>query len=868
MKRIRRPDIRLEFVTDENIFTLRYSNAVEVTGEQVGNKVLGFQTKNAMSDDSATFVITLAGDTNWDKALMINDIVKIYINPNPADDKEGLVLVGMISQVSKIGSYSNDQTTYRITGQAFSKPFIKFGLGVIQEVQAVLPATGWLVDGEKIKFSGSNASQIMKEVLDYFIPFMRYKYDDGKGNHNKTISDHFAWDGLDSWTAFENLKDTTQLTNFDGSLKQMMDMITAKPFNELFFRNGQDKNADKTQLVMRKTPFNESQWKALDYETVSSEDFVEEDVGKSDVETYSIFTVTTPQMLKTMEADVFSKPQYHKELVDRYGYSKLEVENMYIPIEENSSTEDDNNDAGDEQESYDKVMKDLKKEGKDKVSKAKNKWVKKLASKYKGLTKENAQEIVDKFSKDGKLSEEDYKKIIDKRDAGAQKGTYDKVLKDLKNQGQQEVNAKQEGWAKILSSRYHDLTKDQAKKLVAEFSKTGSISESKYKEVTGRSAESDQQIDNRPIATVPKLKEKLKKHFPDNKSFEGEDGKKNKKKAIDDLANNFRFGSKADAEKLVEKYMEYKGTPPDDQIYKDYIKALEEISNASADVGADATDSPMLIFSKMLYNWYYNNPNFYSGDIIVLGHHKYDLGKRLFVKDEQRNDVWEFYIESVEHKFDYKQGYYTTIGVTRGLKEAEVPDGSPVRFAPPWGQSSDFIGGLLGEKSLADMKSEAIAEKNKGKDGGGDDEGGDASGGESLKKLEKYKGDLPKWDKKTYPGNPQVGGLVGECTWYVYNRRKQFGLSCGAWGDAHNYDNAARAQGIGVGTTPKRGAILNWEAYKSGDHGTGHVAFVEGVSKDGKTIHISEYNYSAYHTYGERTLKVSSLPKGNYHFIY
>lgn len=211
----------------------------------------------------------------------------------------------------------------------------------------------------------------------------------------------------------------------------MMDMITAKPFNELFFRNGQDKNADKTQLVMRKTPFNESQWKALDYETVSSEDFVEEDVGKSDVETYSIFTVTTPQMLKTMEADVFSKPQYHKELVDRYGYSKLEVENMYIPIEENSSTEDDNNDAGDEQESYDKVMKDLKKEGKDKVSKAKINGLK-LASKYKGLTKENAQEIVDKFSKDGKLSEEDYKKIIDKRDAGAQKGTYDKVLKDLK----------------------------------------------------------------------------------------------------------------------------------------------------------------------------------------------------------------------------------------------------------------------------------------------------------------------------------------------------------------------------------------------------------------------------------------------------
>ena len=134
MRRIRRPEIRVDFITDENIFTLRYNNAVEVSGEQIGNKVIGFQTKNAMSDDSATFVLTLAGDTNWDKALMINDIVKIYITPSTKDDKEGLILVGMISQVSKVGSYGNDQVSYRITGQAFSKPFIKFGLGIIQAV--------------------------------------------------------------------------------------------------------------------------------------------------------------------------------------------------------------------------------------------------------------------------------------------------------------------------------------------------------------------------------------------------------------------------------------------------------------------------------------------------------------------------------------------------------------------------------------------------------------------------------------------------------------------------------------------------------------------------------------------------------------
>nr|DAN11119.1 MAG TPA: Surface antigen [Herelleviridae sp.] len=870
MHRKRYPEIRVDFITDDNIFTLRYNDMKQVTGEQIGNKILAFQTKNSMSDDSAIFSITVAGDTFWDKLLMVNDIIKIYVNPNPADDNEGLVLVGMVSQVTKLGAYANNQTSYKIVGQSFSKPFMKFGLGVIQEVQAVLPSTGWLVDGDRIAFTGKTASQIMEGVLNTFIPYMKYKYDDGTGNHNKTISDHFVWDDLQSWDSFENLKDPTQLTNFDGSFKQMMDLITAKPFNELFFRN--DDKSNRTRLVMRKTPFNETEWKSLDYETVTSQDFVEENIGKNDAETYSIFTVTTPQMFKDIKADVFSKPQYHKELVDRYGYTKLEVENMYAPIESGTtSTEDSDNetrDAGDEQESYDKVIGDLKKEGQRKVSKDKNGWTSKLASKYKGLTKGEAKKLVDEFVKNGKVSKDKYKKIVQDGDSGEQLGTYNKIVNDLNNQGQELVLQGQDDWATKLSGKYKELTKDQATKIVKEFADKGDVSQAKYQEITGRNPENEGQQDNRPVATVASLKDTLKGIYKTNKDFDGEKGKQNKKEAIKQLSEKYRFGSKQQATRLVDEYIKYKGEIPNDDPYKRYINALSEISNVASDTGADATDNPMLIFSKMLYNWYYNNPNFFSGDIMVLGHHKYDIGKRLFVEDKQRNDVYEFYIESVEHNFNYTQGYYTTIGVTRGLKEAVIPEGSPQRFAPPWGQSSDFVGGLLGEKTLSDMKKEAVAEKEKNKGGSSGDSDFEGGGG-SLKALEKYKGKLPKHN----PGFVQPGNYhyKYQCTWYAYNRRAELGVPIPKqlWGDAAEWISASRSVGYKTGKTPKRGACAIWQrGVKGGSAQYGHVAIVEDVAKDGKSFKLSEHNYTIPNGYGERVISMSSPEGKNVEFIY
>ena len=164
------------------------------------------------------------------------------------------------------------------------------------------------------------------------------------------------------------------------------------------------------------------------------------------------------------------------------------------------------------------------------------------------------------------------------------------------------------------------------------------------------------------------------------------------------------------------------------------------------------------------------------------------------------------------------------------------------------------------EQGYKDYQENMIS--NNGSDG---EEDGDATGGASLDSLKKYKGKLPKYNNKNYPGNPNPHG---QCTWYVYNRRKQFGLKVSGWGDAHLYDQGARSAGLTVGNTPKQGAIVNWEAFtKGGPTKYGHVAFVESVSKDGKSFHISEYNWTPL-SYGERTVRVSDYPKGTMHFIY
>ncbi|GGO86935.1 hypothetical protein GCM10011584_10340 [Nocardioides phosphati] len=110
-----------------------------------------------------------------------------------------------------------------------------------------------------------------------------------------------------------------------------------------------------------------------------------------------------------------------------------------------------------------------------------------------------------------------------------------------------------------------------------------------------------------------------------------------------------------------------------------------------------------------------------------------------------------------------------------------------------------------------------------------------------------------------YPYKGATGGVdpwyfyKGQCTswaaWAVHNRLGiNFNNSYKGqhWGNANHWDDAARAAGVPVYSTPKAGdvAVRNSGTY-------GHVAFVRAVYSDG-TFSIEEYNHVHPYTYSVR----------------
>ena len=186
-----------------------------------------------------------------------------------------------------------------------------------------------------------------------------------------------------------------------------------------------------------------------------------------------------------------------------------------------------------------------------------------------------------------------------------------------------------------------------------------------------------------------------------------------------------------------------------------------------------------------------------------------------------------------------------------------APNGAsndPTDLNSNWKRSVEHI-----QKQMSDgSKSSGSSDSAIGSGGGCSMSSSSVTGGGSLKALSKFKGSLPTPKNKTHLMKAAQGNLYTylECTWYVYNRRKELGIPISTfWGDAGRWAANAKKDGYAVGKKPVKGACVTWPI--QGGMPYGHVAFVEGVSKDGKKIHVSEYNWAPkVHTYGERTIKV------------
>ncbi|UKM62955.1 hypothetical protein [Levilactobacillus phage ENFP1] len=185
-----------------------------------------------------------------------------------------------------------------------------------------------------VAFLGNTCATIEGEIMDRFLPYLKYSY----GTESYPIDHFINYSSMTSWDSYEKLQDSSSFVNFKGSLYELQDAILHKPFVEMFYDTDYNGLA---HLVVRRTPFNPSDWNGVDskgnYEiprvVINSNQVINDDLSKTNSEAYSVFNVNPATANYTgikNAGELGSLPQFNQQLVNIYGYSILEVTSLYL----------------------------------------------------------------------------------------------------------------------------------------------------------------------------------------------------------------------------------------------------------------------------------------------------------------------------------------------------------------------------------------------------------------------------------------------------------------------------------------------------------------------------------------------------------
>lgn len=323
---LRYPKIEIEIITEDSKHLIKYDTGDTITQNDLMESMISFSVKNSMEDDSPVFSLVILAKDRWDMALVSNDMIRIKIDPKSENIKvrNPYIMVGLISEIQKEGEYEDGMLLYRITGRAMTKALIDFEVGLINEIPLVIGDIGWLPDSPEggITFTGNSASGIAEELINRFIQeYAKYHFEGDRG-----LNDFLIY-SFDSWTEDEALADVTPFINYEGSILQFLTDIAEKPFNELFFEYTDD---GKCITIMRRTPFDPDEWSQLPVVEITSDSVAEESFGKSDSEMYTLFVVQAQSMIEFTSVELGVYPQYHPDLIEKYGYKRLDASNRYL----------------------------------------------------------------------------------------------------------------------------------------------------------------------------------------------------------------------------------------------------------------------------------------------------------------------------------------------------------------------------------------------------------------------------------------------------------------------------------------------------------------------------------------------------------
>lgn len=316
-----KPECVVSFSTEEGDLVAR--SKPKEQGDAIDGDVISVNTTNDLAQDTGTFQIMLTNRNKWNKKLASNDLVSILMRRNGESDKKATVFVGLIDDVRKttIVQDNNVQRAVSVTGRSFFKSILNFEVGSVPEVEEITTSSlGWL--SGRITFAGSSSSEIIKQLMEQLVfKYMNYKFENGKtlkGMLKLKLSNR----------AGEQLVDETSFINFQGNIHSFIKEVVDEPFNQFFC---EVYDGDPT-MVERATPFNPDDWNKLPMHKITDKDVVNENLGRSDIETFTLFSVGAKNYFSGF--DIYKttgvRPLWFKPYFEKHGIKRLNRYTGYV----------------------------------------------------------------------------------------------------------------------------------------------------------------------------------------------------------------------------------------------------------------------------------------------------------------------------------------------------------------------------------------------------------------------------------------------------------------------------------------------------------------------------------------------------------
>lgn len=328
------PYCKVTFATEEGNLEI-FQLARGTSTDNLDYDILSVDTtRDVGADDCATFNITLAYKSEWYKLINSCDLVKIELGRG---SEKGTVLYGLVDNNYESLAYVDlvPQKVINVSGRGFNKAFMQFDIGAIQEINAFYNIVGFYVGQDAV--NGKNSpSQLIKTTIDFYLE----KGIDLKFANGKRFKDYYKGIYLENKRQREeSIGNPYNSYEFQGSLWEYLKELRNAPFNELFW----EVIDDSPTLISRPTPFNPTDWTSLSLIKLDKKDIMDEQLGRSDLETYTVYSVKGESLITEFD-QMFGAPIWYKPYYKRYGLRRLQVTSKYANMGNTSLTGD--SDAG------------------------------------------------------------------------------------------------------------------------------------------------------------------------------------------------------------------------------------------------------------------------------------------------------------------------------------------------------------------------------------------------------------------------------------------------------------------------------------------------------------------------------------------